>query len=112
MPTEAELRTELAKRLELIEPRLSLIGEEHFLANAQGSSGRIDILARSTADQSYVVIELKRSNQASRQALHELEKYVPLLRANYGIDRRQIRCYVVSTIWHELLVPLSEFKLV
>jgi hypothetical protein len=55
------------------------------------------------------VIELKRSDQTARQALHELEKYVGLLAADRGIRVDRLRCLLLSTTWHELLVPFARF---
>ncbi len=57
-----------------------------------------------------VIIEIKRSNQSARQALHELHKYVGLIKHNHGLRDSQIRCILVSTDWDELLVPFSEFS--
>lgn len=102
------LRDFLAEHLELIEPGLSLIGTEYRLANAQGASGSIDLLARDSAGD-LVVIELKRHDQSARQALHELEKCVGLLAADRGIRVDRLRCILLSTTWHELLVPFARF---
>jgi hypothetical protein len=107
--TEAQLRDKLSKRLDILEPGLSLRSTEYRLANDHGSHGRIDILA---TDQygATVIIELKKSNQTARQALHELNKYVGLLKYDHGLRDSKIRCMLVSTEWHELLVPFSEFS--
>ena len=105
---ESALRTYLAAHLDLVEPGLSLIEEEHRVQNQHGADGSIDILARDDAGD-LVVIELKRSDQTARQALHELEKYVALLASNHGIRLDQLRCVLLSTDWHELMVPFTCF---
>jgi hypothetical protein len=109
LPTENKIRDFLAENLQNLEADLVLINKEYFLPNRWGASGRVDILARDRYGQ-YVIIELKRSDQTARQALNELHKYVALLQANLGIPTQRIRCILVSTHWHELLVPFSEFK--
>ncbi|MGH1525960.1 endonuclease NucS domain-containing protein [Leifsonia sp. L25] len=84
IPLEHILRDDLAQRLDLIADDLTLIQVEYPLPNAEGARGSIDILARDVRGD-LVVIELKRSDQTARQALHELEKYVALLAASRGI---------------------------
>lgn len=105
---EIALRTFLATHLDLVERGLQLIAEEHPVHNDHGANGFIDLLARDGAGD-LVVIELKRSDQAARQALHELEKYVGLLAGDHGIRPDQVRCILLSTDWHELLVPFTRF---
>jgi hypothetical protein len=107
--TEARLRDELSKRLQLLEPGLELRAVEYSLPNRHGTSGRIDILAtdRYAAN---VIIEIKKSNQTARQAIHELHKYIGLMKADHGLRDSQIRCVLVSTEWDELLIPFSEFS--
>jgi hypothetical protein len=103
---EAVLRDYLAGHLDLIEAGLELRATEHPVMNALGANGFIDILARDQAGD-LVVIELKRADSSARAALHELEKYVALLASDSGIRTDQVRCIVVSTTWHELLVPFA-----
>lgn len=106
LPYENELREQLANHLDLIEPGLCLVGTEYPIANAKGTRGRIDILARDR-HRSWVVIELKRSDSTARQALHEVTKYTELLRREEGLRQDRIRAVIVSTTWDELLVPVS-----
>ena len=57
-----------------------------------------------------LVIEIKKSKTSSRQALHELHKYVALLRQDLEIPSENIRCIIISTEWHELITSFAEFK--
>ncbi len=106
---EARIRDYLVEHLELVEPGLQLVKKEFEVPNASGAKGYIDILARDRLGH-LVVIELKRSDPAARTALHELHKYVALLRDNHGLSFHKIRCIVASTHWRELLVPFSEYS--
>lgn len=109
MHSEAKIRDFLSTHLGIIEPGLTLARMEYRLENADGASGRIDILARDRHNH-LVVIELKRSDVAARQALHELNKYVVLLRERLGLPYARIRCILVSTAWHELSAPFAEYR--
>lgn len=73
-----------------------------------GTRGFVDILAKDTKNK-YVIIEIKRSNEASRETLHEILKYVEALKENKSINESEIRVIVISTEWKELLVPFSSF---
>jgi len=108
MKSENEIRKLLATKLELLEKGLFLIREEFPLPNPYGSKGFIDILAKDQFGK-HVIIELKRSDQAARQAIHEIFKYVALYSTQFGIPQHKIRCFIVATTWHELLVPFSQF---
>jgi hypothetical protein len=105
---EVQIRDYLAAHLDMIEPGLTLIEKEYYLPNAIGTRGFIDILARDRFGMS-VIIEIKRSNKAAREAAHEFSKYVALLRAKTGIAKERLRCLLLSTEWRELIVPFSEF---
>lgn len=106
-PSEDVIRDELAKRLNLLEPGLTLTDLEFHLPSEEGARGFVDIVARDRTGM-IVLVELKRSTAASRQAIQELLKYLALLVANHGISRSQIRCLIVSTSWHELSAPYAE----
>lgn len=106
--TEATIRDHFAGNLGLIEPGLTLVEKEFELPNKRGAKGFVDLLARDRFGH-IVVIEIKRSDMAARTALNELHKYVALLRNNHGLASDKIRCLVLSTEWHELLVPFSEY---
>lgn len=106
---ESRIRDYLADHLSLLEPGLELVQREFALKSELGAGGFIDILARDQHGH-FVVIEVKRSNQAARSALHELTKYVALLRIALGIRLDQMRALLVSTEWHELAVPFGEYQ--
>ena len=105
---EREIRDRLASNLTIIEPNLELIDTEFPVKNSQGASGFIDILARDVATGMLVVIEIKRDDKTARAAIHELIKYIALLRQQ-GTLEHSLRCLVLSFSWNELLVPVSEF---
>jgi hypothetical protein len=109
MPSENTIRDKLSTSLDLLEPGLVLVEVNHKLPNAVGAKGFIDILARDRLG-NFVIIELKRSAQSSREALFEILKYIPLFIRLHGVQSYRIRCFIVSTTWHELLVPYSEFR--
>ncbi|MCT8003788.1 endonuclease NucS [Sphingomonas sanguinis] len=108
MPNEAALRDYLAQHLDMIEPGLTLVDTEFHLANPNGASGFLDIFARA-ADGQLVIIEIKRTNSAAREAIQELYKYAALLREKYLLKETEYRLILLSVEWHELLVPYSEF---
>ncbi len=109
MPTEEKIRESLSKTLGVLEAGLTLIEVNHKLSNPVGAKGFVDILAKDALG-NLVIIELKRSDQAAREALFEILKYMPLFRQQHGVPAHRIRCFIVSTTWHELLVPYSEFR--
>jgi hypothetical protein len=104
---EDKIRDYLATRLDLLEPGLTLFQKEFVLNNPAGVGGRIDIVAKDKFGH-FVIIELKRSNQAGRHALNEIHKYTALFRIQHGLDQTQVRIMVVSTEWEEMRIPLSE----
>ncbi|MEJ1165673.1 endonuclease NucS domain-containing protein [Variovorax sp. CCNWLW186] len=106
--TENEIRDHLIANLNLIEPGLTLIGREVVLRNDKGAKGFLDIFCR-TASGKFLIIEVKRSDAAAREAIQELVKYAVLLRQNLLVKDTEVRLMVASTAWHELLVPFSEF---
>lgn len=109
MPNETVIRNKLSKSLEVLEKGLTLIEINHKLPTKAGAKGFVDILARDRLGK-YVVIELKRSDQAAREAMHEILKYMRLFMEHHGVETHRIRCFVVSTTWRELLIPFSEFR--
>lgn len=106
-PNEGAIRDYLAINLDLIEPGLTLVDREHYLRNTVGASGFVDIFAR-TANGQLLIVEIKRTNSAAREAVQELFKYAALLRQNYLVRDVDYRLLVLSVEWHELLTPYSE----
>lgn len=105
---EDKIRDYLADHLDLLEIGLKFVDKEYGMPNDMGAGGRIDLLARDIYGH-VVVIEIKRSDQTARQALHEIHKYTALFRNSQGLDESRLRLMVVSTEWHELRLPFSEF---
>lgn len=107
---EAVLRDYIAKHLDELEAELTLIQKEYPLpVSPHGAGGSIDILAEDGAGH-FVVIEIKKTDHSARETLHELSKYITLLREREGLGRAEIRCIVLSVEWRELLEPFSYFQ--
>ncbi len=104
-PSEANLRDQLVAVIDLLGLHSPQV--EYPLPNASGTRGRIDILARD-AHQRYVVVEIKVSGKRSREALHEVSKYMGLLTREKDVNPDRVRALIVSTEWNELLVSFSE----
>ena len=90
----------------MLEPGLTLVEVNDRLPNNAGGKGFIDILAKDHLGH-FVIIELKRSKVSSRDALFEILKYMPLFRRHHGVGTHQIRCFIVSTTWHELRISVT-----
>lgn len=106
--TEAEIRDNLISRLAIIQPDLVYLEKEKYLRSELGTKGFIDILA-TDAKQRHVIIELKKSNSAAREALHEVLKYLEGIKGQKSLRDDEIRVIIVSTVWEELLIPFSSF---
>ncbi|MDE0716951.1 MAG: endonuclease NucS [Rhodospirillaceae bacterium] len=104
---EASIRDLLINQLDCIEHGLKYLEKEKYIPSDIGTDSFIDIVARDLND-NWVIIELKRSKSTSRQAIHEVLKYVEAVKAHLGVRDDEIRVAVVSTIWDELLVPFSK----
>lgn len=105
---ESELRDLLIKNLGVLEPGLTPIAKEKYIPNSIGTNSFIDIVAKDVSNH-LVLIELKRSNQSAREALHEIVKYVEGAKQYLGVRDHEIRVFLVSTEWKELIVPFSRF---
>ncbi|MFM5980455.1 MAG: endonuclease NucS domain-containing protein, partial [Sphaerospermopsis kisseleviana] len=109
MVNEAGIRDFLINNLDIIEPDLKLVKKEFTLKNEFGADGRIDILAKDKFGM-FVIIEIKKSDKAARESVQELCKYIALFKDEYGLAANKCRCILLSTEWHELLVPFSAFS--
>ncbi|RYZ87077.1 MAG: DUF91 domain-containing protein [Proteobacteria bacterium] len=105
---ESDIRDSLSENLEILEQGLKLVDKERYLPNIQGTRGYVDILAQDKNNK-HVLIEIKRSRASSREALHEILKYFEALKTNLCARDSEIRMFIVSTEWTELLVPFSSF---
>lgn len=105
---EAQLRDLLVSQISALEEGLVVLNTEEYVPNAMGTRSFIDILAKDRRGR-WVLIELKRSNAASREAIHEIYKYVEAVKGHLGARDDEIRTIIVSTEWKELLVPFSRF---
>lgn len=105
---EDTIRDYLAEDLSVISSELILLEKEYYLPHTAGTRGFVDLFAKDSRNR-YVIIELKRSKEASRETLHEIIKYVEALKENKNVNESELRVIVVSTDWRELLVPFSSF---
>lgn len=105
---ESDIRDLLVHQLDCLETGLQYLDKEQYIPSHITTRSFIDIVARD-ADNHFVIIELKRSDSAARQAIHEVLKYVEATKAYLGVRDDEIRTMIVSTQWAELLLPFSRF---
>lgn len=105
---EAELRDIISENIEVLEKGLVLLEKERYIPNSLGTNGFVDLYARDEKG-NHVIIELKKSKGSSREAIHEVIKYVEGVKGFLGVKNEEIRVIVASTDWSELLIPLSRF---
>lgn len=96
------------RQLSQLETGLALIEKEKYVPNTLGTRSFVDLFARD-AHGHFVLIELKRSAASSRDAIHEVLKYVEGVKSHLGARDHEVRALIVSTDWTELLVPFSRF---
>lgn len=106
--SESKLRDTLAADISLLEPGPTLLKKEDYVPNSLGTRGFIDLLARDMNNH-FVLIELKRSDPASREAIPEVLKYAEGVKQHFRARDDEIRVIIASTEWRELLVPFSRF---
>lgn len=105
---EPELRDLIAKDIRRLKPGLTLLQKEQYIPNRHGTKSFIDLYAKDERNR-HVLVELKRSTAASRQALHEVSKYIEGIKQHLGAKDSEIVVIIASTDWSELLVPFSYF---
>ena len=105
---ENELRDMIARSIEKLENGLVLLQKEKYIPNPQGTRGFIDLYAKDMEGK-HVLIELKKSDAAAREAIHEVQKYVEGIKQYFGAKDDEIRVIIASIEWNELLVPYSRF---
>jgi hypothetical protein len=106
---EYEIREILATNLSTLFPELNSVKTEYYLPKTEGTRGHIDILAKHKNGY-YVIIELKKSDNTARQAIHELIKYSEGLKEKLSLKDSEIQLYLISTNWTELIIPFSSFS--
>ena len=103
---ENEIRDLLITQLNIFNDDLVFLEKERYLPSEFGTKSFIDILAKDNSNR-FVIIELKRSRSASREAIHEIFKYIHAIKENMSLKDDEIKCLIVSTEWEELIVPFS-----
>jgi len=103
---ESELRDLIARDISVLEPGLTLLKKEKYLPSPLGTKSFIDLYAKDSYGH-HVLIEIKKSDAAAREALHEIHKYVEAAKQHLGAKDHEIRVIVASTEWRELIGPFS-----
>lgn len=105
---EDQIRDKLAGDLSVIDQNLVLIDTEFYIPELYTTKSFIDILAKDE-NNNYIIIEIKRSNQSVRQAIHEIYKYTEAIKGKYKVTDGEIKVLLISTEWKELYIPFSAF---
>ncbi|WP_428515481.1 endonuclease NucS domain-containing protein [Roseovarius sp.] len=103
---ESTLRDDLIDKLELLEPGLIYSQKEQYIPNKFGTRSFIDFVARDATNK-LVLVEVKKTKAAEREAVHEVLKYIDGVKRHLGLKEDEIRVFVVSPDWSELFVPFS-----
>ncbi|MDN5047566.1 endonuclease NucS [Aliarcobacter butzleri] len=104
---ESDIRKHLFNYLTLYFPELVPIKEEQ-LVKYEEQYCFIDILAKDN-ENNFVIIELKKTNAATREAIHEIIKYSEFVKKTYAVNDDNIKIIIMSTEWKELFIPFSKF---
>ena len=80
---ESILRDLIAQKIQKLKPDLTLLQKEQYIPNEYGTKSFIDLYA-TDEEKRHVLIELKRSDAAARQAIHEVNKYVESVKRHFG----------------------------
>lgn len=105
---EAHVRDSLATCLHKIEPALTFVDKEAKIPSSIGTTSFLDLLATDSSGR-YVIVEVKRTDAATREAAHEILKYIEGVKAHLGLREHELRVIVASVEWRELIVPFSSF---
>lgn len=105
---ENQIRDIIAGNMSILESGMSLLKKEQYIPGDIGTRSFIDLYARDIYGH-HVIIEIKRSNAAAREAIHEIYKYVESVKRYLAARDDEIRVFIVSTEWKELIVPFSNF---
>lgn len=108
MLAEKQIQDILIKNIEILEDSLTILSKEEYIPHQLGTRGFIDIYAKDSRGK-HVLIEIKRSKAASREAIHEIYKYVEGVKNCLNARDDEIRVILASTEWKELIVPFSRF---
>ena len=107
--SEAIIRDLLADNLSVLEPGLELLDIEKYIPSTFGTRSFLDLLAKDRMGQ-WVIIEVKKTDAAAREAAHEVFKYAEAVMRHFGARSDEIRVVVASIEWRELLIPFSRLK--
>ncbi|TJZ88857.1 DUF91 domain-containing protein [Paracoccus gahaiensis] len=105
---EATIRDNLANNISILENGIVLDKKEKFIPNSLGTRSFIDIVAHDKNGK-IVLIEVKKTKQAEREAIHEVLKYIEGVKQHLRLKEDEIRVFVVSPSWEELIIPFSSF---
>ncbi len=106
---ESAIRDYLSSNIEVINSDFEFLNKEKYIKNEICTKSFIDIFAINHKTQRYVIIEIKRSNEAAREAIHEINKYFVAVKNHMGLSSDELELVVASTEWEELIVPFSAF---
>ena len=106
---ENEIRDYLSTHIEILNPHFEFLEKEKYIPPEICTKSFIDIFAVNKNNNRYVVIEIKRSDAATREALHELSKYFTAVKNHMALSSDELDLVVASTEWKELLIPFSIF---
>lgn len=103
---ESTLRDLIAQKMCKLKPGLTLLQKEQYIPSEHGTKSFIDLYAKDENGR-HVLIELKRSTVAARQAIHEVNKYIECVKQYFGAKDSEVHVIIASTEWTELVIPFS-----
>ena len=107
--SEAQIRDLIANNITCLKSGLKLLQKEKYIPNDLGTRSFVDLYATDKKNR-HVLIEIKKSNSTSREALHEIMKYVEGVKSHFSVKESEIHIIIIaSTEWQELIVPFSHF---